>query len=71
MKMALSSSRLNTLDVAFPNYLFRVIPADDIRDKESVTRPSKEGLLDKKLVVKPALRPKTEVLLDELASYFG
>jgi AAA domain, putative AbiEii toxin, Type IV TA system len=56
----------------FPNYLFRMISAPDVRSKAATpARPARPGLLDENGTVRPEYRATTQRLLEEVRTFLG
>ncbi len=60
-----------SLQQQFPNYLFEVIPADDVRTKNA-TRQRVEviGLLDKKYLIREIFKQETINIFEKIRQFF-
>jgi hypothetical protein len=65
------SSVAENLTKQFPNYKFAVIPADDVRDKETRTTNSKEGLVRSNGTLKDEYVAPVTNLFAEINNYLG
>ena len=58
------------LETEFPTYSFRIISTPDIRDKRSVNKPAKEGMMKESGKLKEEHKPEITQLIKDINSYF-